>query len=257
MCPAEVEKEKKEAKNKLAFFLPNTFTALNIACGFGSIIFSIHGEFYKACMILILGAIFDSVDGRVARLTGTQSPFGEQFDSLSDAISFGFAPAMLIYQKFLSGTGRLGLAISFIYLLCGVLRLARFNANIDRVSSHYFQGLPIPGGAMAVIGYVLFSIEFPVLDSLLPVTIAYSLIFSLLMISNIPFFSFKKTTWVKEHKKASLFVIFTIISLIFVYEQLMILVIMLFYVAACLGYFVLHRGDFADIFEWKNEKEAE
>ena len=79
--------------DKFAFFLPNTFTAMNIGCGFVAIMFSIKGEFYSACMFIMLGAIFDSVDGRVARLTGTQSQFGEQFDSLSDLVSFGMAPA--------------------------------------------------------------------------------------------------------------------------------------------------------------------
>ena len=89
-----------------AFFLPNTFTALNMACGFYSIILSYRGDFYFAAMILLLGAIFDSVDGRVARMTGTQSPFGEQFDSISDVVSFGAAPAFLVFNKFLSPLAR-------------------------------------------------------------------------------------------------------------------------------------------------------
>ncbi|MEI8346972.1 MAG: CDP-diacylglycerol--serine O-phosphatidyltransferase, partial [Pseudomonadota bacterium] len=152
---------KKDAK-KLAFFLPNTFTALNMACGFASIIFAQQGDFYKASMILILGAIFDSVDGRVARLTGTQSDFGEQFDSISDVITFGAAPAMLMYARFFTDLGRFGLVISFLYLLCGALRLARFNANIDKISSEFFQGLPIPGAALAQAGLVLTSLQYPI-----------------------------------------------------------------------------------------------
>ena len=131
---------------RLAFFLPNTFTALNMACGFFSIILGYQGQFYQAAMILGLGAIFDSVDGRVARMTGTQSVFGEQFDSISDVVSFGVAPAFLVYNKFFINLGRIGLVTSFIFLLCGALRLARFNANIDKVSSNFFQGLPIPSG---------------------------------------------------------------------------------------------------------------
>ena len=147
--------------DKLAFFLPNSFTALNIGCGFMAIMFSIQGDFYKSCMLIILGAIFDSVDGRVARMTGTQSAFGEQFDSLSDLISFGIAPSIIFYNKFLLDSGRLGMVVSFLFLLCGALRLARFNANIDKVKSDYFQGLPIPGAAAAIIGFVLVSSEFP------------------------------------------------------------------------------------------------
>ena len=135
-------------KKKLAFFLPNSFTALNLACGFFSILLSFKGEFYFACIVLGLGAIFDSVDGRVARLTGTQSSFGEQFDSLSDLISFGMAPSFLVFNRFLSESGRVGVIVAFFYLLCGALRLARFNANINKVSSTFFQGLPIPSGAL-------------------------------------------------------------------------------------------------------------
>src|SRR5690606_19468750 len=131
------------------------FTALNMACGFVAIILALKGQYYKACMLIVLGAIFDSVDGRVARLTGTQSHFGEQFDSLSDLLSFGFAPAMLFYLKFLNSGARLSLVTTFLFILCGALRLARFNANLDRVKSDYFQGLPIPGAAMALIGYIL------------------------------------------------------------------------------------------------------
>ena len=251
-----LEHEKREAR-KLAFFLPNTFTALNMACGFISTLFSFQGEFHTACMILILGAIFDSVDGRVARLTGTQSAFGEQFDSLSDAVSFGFAPAILMYQRFLTPLGRAGVIISFIFLLCGALRLARFNANIDRVTSQYFQGLPIPGGALAMVGYVLLSIEFNWMNQLTVTTAIYVLFFALLMISNIPFYSFKNATWAKEHKKAVLFFIFVILALMFVYEQLMVPFIMWTYVAGCLVYFFTHKGELKNVFEWNNEKDAD
>ena len=116
------------SSKRLAFFLPNIFTGLNMACGFASMVLASRGLHYEAAMILILGAIFDSVDGRVARLTGTSSSFGEQFDSLSDAVSFGVAPAFLIFNKYLSQYGRLGAVISFVYLLCAALRLARFNS---------------------------------------------------------------------------------------------------------------------------------
>ena len=103
--------------DKFAFFLPNIFTAMNIGCGFVAIMISMNGEFYKACMFILLGAVFDSVDGRVARLTGTSSAFVEQFDSMSDLISFGLAPAIIYYNRFLSETGRLGMVIAFLYLL--------------------------------------------------------------------------------------------------------------------------------------------
>jgi len=242
---------------RLAFFLPNTFTALNLGCGFASVIFSWQGAMYNACMILLLGAIFDSVDGRVARMTGTQSHFGEQFDSISDVVSFGIAPSFLVYNQFFSGLGRLGIVLSFLYLLCGALRLARFNANIEKVSSEYFQGLPIPAAALGVVGFVLFSLEFPWLKDVIWVSIPYVLIYSVLMISNIPFCSFKNSEWVQKHKKRVLALIFLLLALIFTYEQLMIAVILGLYVLGSLIYFITHKGAMNDVFEWKSEEDDE
>lgn len=240
---------------KLAFFLPNTFTALNMACGFAAIVLSYKGSFYEGCLILGLGAIFDSVDGRVARLTGTQSSFGEQFDSLSDLISFGMAPAFLVYNQFLEPLGRLGYVVAFIYVLCGALRLARFNANIDKVSSDFFQGLPIPGAALAMIGLVLFSIEFPQLKELAFVAAIYTVLYGILMISNIPFFSFKNSELVKRYKKLALVIIFLLLSLIFIYDQLMVAIIMGLYVIGSLIYFFRVRGRLDEIFNWISDEQ--
>lgn len=241
------------AARKLAFFLPNTFTALNLGCGFASIVLSFQGVFFEAAVVLILGAIFDSVDGRVARLTGTQSSFGEQFDSMSDVVSFGVAPSILIYNAFLSPLGRLGAMVSFVYLLCGALRLARFNANIEKVSSDYFQGLPIPGAAVAVVGLVLISPEVSFINQNAIIPLVYSLVFSILMITNIPFPSFKNSQWVREHKKRALAIIFIVSALTFVYYKYMFAIGLVTYTITSILYFLTHKGDFSEIFEWKNE----
>lgn len=241
--------------NKLAFFLPNMFTALNMASGFASVIFAMNGRFYAACIVLILGAVFDSVDGRVARMTGTQSSFGEQFDSLSDAISFGFAPSMLVYMRFFQDLGRLGLAVSFMFLLCGSLRLARFNANIDKVSSDYFQGLPSPAAAMALVGLVLFSLDFPVLIDWTPLPFLYVLLYAFLMVSTIPFSSFKNTTWVKKHRRFTLFFMMVFLVLTTTYEQYMIAGAISFYVLGSLIYFFTHKGALEDVLQWKSDAE--
>ena len=240
-----------------AYFLPNTFTALNLGCGFIAILYGFHGEFYKACMFIVLGAIFDSVDGRVARMTNTQSSFGEQFDSMSDLVSFGVSPAIVYYFRFLSDSGRPGMVAAFFFILCGALRLARFNANIDRVKSDYFQGLPIPGGATAVISMILLSLNFPEIVEYKPVTHLYILFYAALMISNIPFTSFKNSEWVTRHKKQFLFVIFLIIGSLFIYEEIMIPVIITVYVVVSLLYFITHRAKFQGIFEWKEDPELE
>jgi CDP-diacylglycerol--serine O-phosphatidyltransferase len=242
---------------RLAFFLPNTFTALNMACGFFSIILGWKGEFYPAAMLLVLGAIFDSVDGRVARMTHTQSAFGEQFDSISDVVTFGVAPAFLVYNKFFIDIGRIGLIISFIFLLCGALRLARFNANIEKVSSDFFQGLPIPSGALGLVGLTLFSLEYPFINNIKPLLIIYVVFFSFLMISNIPFNSFKNSEWVRLHKKRVLFIIFLLSILTFVQEHIMIGLIVNIYVFASLVYFVKNKGALADTFHWKSEDDED
>jgi len=236
--------------DKLVFFLPNTFTAMNMGCGFVAIMNSMHGNYYKACMFIVLGAIFDSVDGRVARMTGTQSSFGEQFDSLSDLISFGMAPALIFYNKFLIDTGRVGIVIGFLFLLCGALRLARFNANINNVSSDYFQGLPIPGAAIAVLSYILISLDFPEYFNNVYIAAPYLAFYALLMISNIPFTSFKKSDTVLKNRRKILFSIFVLFSLLFIYEEVMIGVIITLYVFGSIINMIINRKKFKGIFDW-------
>lgn len=242
---------------RLAYFIPNTFTALNMACGFGAILFAFHGKFYQACMFIVLGAIFDSVDGRIARMTNTQSSFGEQFDSLSDLVSFGVSPAIVYYFRFLSEAGRPGMVACFFFMLCGALRLARFNANIDKNKSDYFQGLPIPGGATAVISLIFLSFTFPVIVEYKAMTVVYLLFYAALMVSNIPFPSFKKSEWVKNHRKQVLMVIFLIMASLFIYEEIMIPAIISFYVLASLIYWMTHLKKFEGIFDWADEPEIE
>ncbi len=246
-----------ENNRRWAFFIPNTFTALNMACGFAAILHGFNNEFYKACMFIVLGAIFDSVDGRIARLTKTQSSFGEQFDSMSDLVSFGVSPAIVYYFRFLSDTGRLGMVAAFFFMLCGALRLARFNANIDKVKSDYFQGLPIPGGATATISLILVSLNFPEIQHYRFLTLGYLFFYAVLMISNIPFPSFKNSEWVRNHRKQVLMIIFIILASLFIYEEIMIPSIISFYVLASLIYFLTHRKKFAGIFQWKEEPEQE
>jgi len=239
--------------DKLAFFLPNIFTALNMGCGFMGILYAFQGHFYKACLFIIVGAIFDSMDGRVARMTGTQSSFGEQFDSLSDLISFGAAPALIFYFKFLTSMNRVGMVVAFIYLLCGALRLARFNANIKNVSSDYFQGLPIPGAASAIIGFVLLSLEIDYAHVFQAAAIPYILFYAVLMISNIPFSSFKNSAWIRKNKRKVLFVILILICGVFIYEEIMIFIIISLYVLGSIIYRIIYRNKFKDIFEWDEQ----
>lgn len=228
------------SNKKIAYLLPNSFTALNLLCGHLSIFMSIKGEFYNAAFLLILGAIFDSVDGRVARLTGTSGPFGEQFDSMSDLISFGIAPSMLFYFCFLKDLNRVGIILSFLFLLCGALRLARFNANIYKIPSDFFQGMPIPMGALTAISYVLLSLEYPQLREY--PRFAGSILFmsSILMISTIPFPSFKNSSWVRSHLRFCLFLLFMLLALFVIYETIMLSIYISVYLVGTLLYLIIN-----------------
>ncbi|MBC98128.1 MAG: CDP-diacylglycerol--serine O-phosphatidyltransferase [Halobacteriovoraceae bacterium] len=241
---------------RLAFFLPNIFTGLNMACGFSSMVLTTRGLHFEAAMILILGAIFDSVDGRVARLTGTSSSFGEQFDSMSDAVSFVVAPAFLMYQKYLYQYGRLGAVVSFIYLLCAALRLARFNANISKVRSDFFQGLPSPGAALAIIGLVLLSDRFPVVDEYSYIWMFYTAFYGILMVTTIPFHSFKDGQLIRNHKRMLLFIFFLIAALTVVYYRIMFAVGMALYVVLSLVFYFYKMKEFGDAFQWSEESES-
>ncbi len=240
----------KESK-RWAYILPNTFTALNLACGFAAIILAFNEKFYIACVVLGLGALFDSVDGRVARMTGTQSPFGEQFDSMSDLISFGMAPAIIVYLKFLEGMGRLGMVIAFSFVLCAAMRLARFNVNIEKIHSDFFQGLPVPGAALALIGFVLFNREIGGHQFFNYICIFYVFFYSTLMISNIPFPAFKKSEWLKINKKYFFLLVIGVLSALFVYGEVVIGIMITIYVVGSIIYFLTHRGRFQDIFHFE------
>jgi CDP-diacylglycerol--serine O-phosphatidyltransferase len=137
------------------YVLPNLFTTLNLFFGFFATIYSINGRFRWAAYAIVAAALFDQLDGRVARLTGSTSKFGAEYDSLSDLISFGMAPGILLFLWSLEPFGRLGWLASFFYVACGALRLARFNVQAATTEKAYFQGLPIPMAAGIVASSVL------------------------------------------------------------------------------------------------------
>lgn len=137
------------------YVLPNLLTTCNMFCGFFAIVQAINGKFILAAYATVAAALFDLLDGRVARWTKSTSKFGAEYDSLSDIVSFGMAPAILLFLWALEPFGRLGWLASFFYVACGALRLARFNVQIDTIEKAYFQGLPIPMAAGIVASSVL------------------------------------------------------------------------------------------------------
>ena len=137
------------------YLLPSLFTTGNVFCGFYAFIAVFNDMFYTAAWAIVFAIIFDVLDGRVARLTNTTSEFGEQYDSLADIISFGMAPAFLAYAWVLKPYGRLGWMAAFLFLLCGALRLTRFNISQPDVKSQHFVGLPIPGAAAVIASIII------------------------------------------------------------------------------------------------------
>lgn len=137
------------------YILPNLMTTCNLFAGFFSIIQAIRGEFLLASYAIVVAAIFDQLDGRLARLTRSTSKFGAEYDSICDVVSFGVAPALLLFQWALEPFGRVGWVACFLFVACGALRLARFNVQVNVVEGNYFQGLPIPMAAGIVASSVL------------------------------------------------------------------------------------------------------
>ncbi|HEY0659794.1 MAG TPA: CDP-diacylglycerol--serine O-phosphatidyltransferase [Lysobacter sp.] len=181
------------------YLLPNLFTSGGLFAGFYAIIAATQGHFDNACVAVFIAAILDGVDGRVARLTNTQSEFGMQYDSLADLISFGLAPALVMYHWALSTTrldgvvpGKLGWIAAFLYAACAALRLARFNSQVGQVDKRWFIGLASPAAAGLVVSFVWTCHEFGFTgEELRYVALAVTVAAALLMVSRLRYFSFK------------------------------------------------------------------
>ncbi len=196
----EVEEEHtcegKKVKHRGIYLWPNLITTAALLSGFYSIIASMNGNYLQAIYAIFIAALLDGLDGRVARAIGAQSSFGEQYDSLSDLLAFGVAPAILMYSWGLQSLGRIGLAACFVYTACAAFRLARFNVQIGVVDKRYFIGLASPLAAIIVITYVLVSKDFPniftVTERATQILNAVLIVGTgLLMISNVKYYSFK------------------------------------------------------------------
>ncbi|MDZ4660077.1 MAG: CDP-diacylglycerol--serine O-phosphatidyltransferase [Pseudomonadota bacterium] len=173
------------------YVLPNLFTTANMFFGFYSMINSIKGNYIIAAYAVVAAAIFDLLDGRLARLTRSTSKFGAEYDSLSDLVSFGVAPGILLYLWSLQPFGRVGWVASFLYVACGALRLARFNVQGDVIEKQYFQGLPIPMAAGIVASSVLAFRELEVDAYHSPYLLAMTVLLAIVMVSTFRYRSFK------------------------------------------------------------------
>ena len=204
-------------RRKGIYVLPNAITLAALFGGFYAVVMAMNGRFDLAGIGIFCAMVLDSLDGRVARMTNTQSAFGEQMDSLSDMVSFGAAPALIAYIWALKDLGRWGWMAAFVYCACAALRLARFNVNTTVVDKRYFQGLPSPAAAALVAGFIWLMAELGIhraadlaalswlgWEHISWITFALTLYAGLTMVTNVPFYSFKD---VRVKKSVPFFVI--------------------------------------------------
>ena len=229
-----------KGRKRRAYILPNLLTSMSLFAGFYSLVSSIDGKFLPAAWAILVAGIFDGLDGRVARITGTTSKFGLEYDSLADLVAFGVAPGVLGFSWALRGFGRLGWLAAFLYVATTALRLARFNTlgSSGPGSKRFFLGLPCPSAAAMVATTVLmchhFGISGPVHHYGFLIMI-YAL--SFLMVSNVRYFSFKEVKWLNQHPFRGLVVVLLTMVIIAIEPKVTLFVLFLFY---CLSGPLLH-----------------
>ncbi|MDR2729464.1 MAG: CDP-diacylglycerol--serine O-phosphatidyltransferase [Treponema sp.] len=246
---------KKDELKKGIYIIPSLFTCGNMSFGVLSVFSSVSGHFIPAAWCLICALACDILDGRIARMTRTTSEFGMQLDSLSDLVSFGIAPAIMMYMLVLNRMGKIGVSIAILFVLCSALRLARFNVLAQSGEVHkHFTGLPTPASAGVIISFVMsyqllgpeeYSLNFktiPVLMTLMPtffrVMPVVMIALSFLMVSNVPYLSFKRVRLSKVRTIELLALLIVIIILVVVYPQNIFFIIFSVYAASGLLLYV-------------------
>ena len=227
MKPRRKKRPKKTGKRGI-FILPNLFTSANLFCGFFAIIAAIQGRFETAAIAILIACVFDGLDGKIARLTHSTSHFGTEYDSLSDLVTFGVAPGILAFQWALEPFGRLGWLACFMFVICGALRLARFNVQKNTVEANYFKGLPIPAAASFIASLILFTTALgglPESRHIMIIILVYVL--SFLMVSTIQYPSFKEFE-LRKQKPFNALVAIILVFIVVAYKPK----IMLFFILA-------------------------
>jgi len=204
--------EKMNLRQQSIYLLPNMFTLAALFAGFYAVVQGMNNHFDYAAIAIFVAMLLDAIDGRVARLTHTQSAFGAEFDSLSDMVSFGVAPALVVYEWMLRSLGKLGWAAAFIYCAATALRLARFNSQLGVADRRYFQGLPSPSAAALVAGLLWVAQEMQWSGEVLPwIALAMTLFAGLSMVNGLRYYSFKE---VHGRKTVPFFVLLLLLLLL-------------------------------------------
>lgn len=212
------------------YLLPNLFTTASLFMGFYSIIASIQEKFLLAAIAILVSLVFDGLDGRVARMTNTTSKFGAEYDSLADLIAFGVAPSLMAYIWAMSFYGKLGWMAGFLFVACGALRLARYNIQIGLIESKVFNGLPIPAAASMIAATVIFFNDMGVEGTFHnPFVMIFVVILSLLMVSNIKYYSGKDMKFFTRMPFMTFLVIVGILLVIIYRPEVMIFIIFMCY----------------------------
>jgi CDP-diacylglycerol--serine O-phosphatidyltransferase len=234
-------------RRKGIYILPNLFTLAALFGGFYAIVMAMNGKFEQAAVGVFCAMVLDSLDGRVARMTNTTSAFGEQMDSLSDMVSFGAAPALIVYEWALKDLGKPGWIAAFVYCSGAALRLARFNTNIGVVDKRFFQGLPSPAGAALVMGLIWVVTDLGETARSLPgmiwLAFGFTLYAGLTMVTNIPFYSFKEVNFRKTVPFIAIVAIALGIAVITIHPPIVLF-----------GIFVLYGLSGYGVFAWKKAK---
>ncbi|MFT3856646.1 MAG: CDP-diacylglycerol--serine O-phosphatidyltransferase [Aquabacterium sp.] len=232
-------------RRKGIYILPNLFTLAALFGGFYAIVMAMNGHFEQAAIGIFCAAVLDSLDGRVARMTNTQSAFGEQMDSLSDMVSFGAAPALIVYEWALKDMGKLGWIAAFVYCSGAALRLARFNTNIAVVDKRFFQGLPSPAAAALVMGLIWVVTDMGENAQTLPwmvwLACGFTLYAGLTMVTNIPFYSFKDVNFRRTVPFIAIVAIALGIAVITIHPPIVLFGVFVFYGVSGYGVYVWKR----------------
>ena len=196
------------------YLLPNLFTTAALFAGFYAIVQAMNNKFDYAAVAIFIAMVLDGLDGRVARMTHTQSEFGAQYDSLSDMVAFGVAPSLIVYEWALKGLGKWGWFAAFIYCAGTALRLARFNTNIEVVDKNYFQGLPSPASAALVASFVWVRLDNHYTgEELRWYACALTAFAGITMVSNLKYYSFKSINM----RKSVPFIVIFLFALFFIF----------------------------------------
>ncbi len=229
---------------KGVYLLPNLFTSANLFFGFYSILYSMRGAFVEASFFVLISIVLDSLDGRIARMTNSVSKFGIEYDSLSDLVAFGVAPAVLVYTWSLSAYGKWGSVAACLFVLCGALRLARFNIQIGIVESKVFNGLAIPAAAAIIVTGILLY-EDKVGKGPYPhiLVLAAVVVLSLLMVSNVKYYSFKNLNYFSRKPFMSFLLIVLALMIVVAEPQIMLFAVMTGYGLSGPVWFLMRCGN--------------